>query len=80
MKTKEWSELAIAEEEGKSGGENAEERREERTKTFESYPVWVRIADPNRFGSVESSVNARPFRFSLGTVHWDLISCKRGLS
>ena len=30
MNTEERSELAVAEEEGKSGGENAEERREER--------------------------------------------------
>ena len=30
MKTEERNKLAIAEEEGKSGGENAEERREER--------------------------------------------------
>ena len=35
--------------------------------TFESDPVWVRIADPNEFGSVESRVNARPIRYSLGT-------------
>ena len=38
--------------------------------TFESDPVWVRIADPNGFGSVESRVNARParpIRYSLGT-------------
>ena len=30
--------------------------------TFESGPVWVRIEDPNGFGSVESRVNARPIR------------------
>ena len=35
--------------------------------TFESDPIWVRIADPNGFGSVESRVNARPIRHSLGT-------------
>ena len=35
--------------------------------TFESDPVWVRIADPNEFGSVESRVNARPIRYNLGT-------------
>ena len=35
--------------------------------TFESDPVWVRIADPNGFGSVEPCVNARPIRYSLGT-------------
>ena len=35
--------------------------------TFESDPVWVRIADPNEFGSVESRANARPIRYSLGT-------------
>ena len=35
--------------------------------TFESDPVWVRIADPNGFGSVESRENARPIRYSLGT-------------
>ena len=34
--------------------------------TFESDPVWVRIADPNGFGSVESRVNARPIRYTLG--------------
>ena len=34
---------------------------------FESDPVWVRIADPNGFGSVESHVNARPIRYSLDT-------------
>ena len=35
--------------------------------TFESYPVWVRIADPNGFGFVEWLVNARPIRYCLGT-------------
>ena len=35
--------------------------------TFESDPVWVRKADPNGFGSVESRVNARSIRYSLGT-------------
>ena len=35
--------------------------------TFESDPVRVRIADSNRLGSVESCVNARPIRYSLGT-------------
>ena len=35
--------------------------------TFESDPVWVRIADPNGFGSVESRVTARPIRHNLGT-------------
>ena len=35
--------------------------------TFESDPAWVRIADQNGFGSVESSVNERPIRYSLGT-------------
>ena len=34
---------------------------------FKSDPVWVRIADPNGFGSVESRVNARPIRYTLGT-------------
>ena len=34
--------------------------------TFESDPVWVRIADPNGFGSVEFGVNARPIRYILG--------------
>ena len=34
---------------------------------IESDPVWVRIADPNGFGSVESRVNAMPFCYSLGT-------------
>ena len=34
--------------------------------TVESDPVWVRIADPNRFGSVESRVNAGPIRYTLG--------------
>ena len=34
--------------------------------TFESDPVWVRIADPDGFGSVGSRVNARPIRYSLG--------------
>ena len=35
--------------------------------TFESDPVLVRIADPDGFGSVESRVNARPIRYTLGT-------------
>ena len=35
--------------------------------TYESDPIRVRIADPNGFGSVESRVNARPIRYSLGT-------------
>ena len=35
--------------------------------TFESDPVWVRIADPNGFESVESRVSARPIRYTLGT-------------
>ena len=35
--------------------------------TFESDPVWVRIADPNGFRSVESRENARPILYSLGT-------------
>ena len=35
--------------------------------TFESEPIWVWIADPNGFGSVESRVNVRPIRYSLGT-------------
>ena len=35
--------------------------------TLEGDPVWVRIADPNGFGSVESCVNARPIRYSVGT-------------
>ena len=35
--------------------------------TVESDPVWVRIADPNGFGSVSSLANARPIRYSLGT-------------
>ena len=35
--------------------------------TFESDPIWVRIADPNVFGFVESRVNARNIRYSLGT-------------
>ena len=35
--------------------------------TFESDPVWVPIADPNGFGAVESRVNARPIRYTLGT-------------
>ena len=54
--------------------------------TFESDLVWVRRADPNGFGSVESRVNARPIRYSLGTdpfgsdLHLDPISCKRGLN
>ena len=34
--------------------------------TFISDPVWARIADPNGFGSVESRVNARPIRYTLG--------------
>ena len=44
--------------------------------TFKSDPVWVRIADPNGFGSVESRVNARPIRYSLGTDPFgsDLVS------
>ena len=29
--------------------------------------VWVPIADPNGFESVESRVNTRPVRYSLGT-------------
>ena len=49
--------------------------------TLESDPVWVRIADPNGFGSIESRVNARPIRYSLGMDPFgsDPISCKRGL-
>ena len=35
--------------------------------TFESDPVWVRIADLNGFGSVRSRVNVMPIRYSLGT-------------
>ena len=35
--------------------------------SLESDPVWVRIADPNGFGSVEARVNASPIRYSLGT-------------
>ena len=35
--------------------------------TFESDPVWVRIADPNGLGSVESGIKARPIRYTLGT-------------
>ena len=35
--------------------------------TFESDPVWVWIADPNRFQSIESRVNGRPIRYSLDT-------------
>ena len=35
--------------------------------TFESDPVWVRIADPNGIGSVEACVNTRPIRYSLST-------------
>ena len=35
--------------------------------TFESDPVWVRIADPKGLESFNSCVNARPFRYSLGT-------------
>ena len=34
---------------------------------FESDPVWVTIADPNGFESIESRVNARRIRYSLGT-------------
>ena len=45
--------------------------------TFESDPVWVRIADPNVFGSVESSVNARPIRYSLGTQAFSFDACDR---
>ena len=30
-------------------------------------PVWVRITDPNGFGSVVSRVNAKPIRYSIGT-------------
>ena len=41
--------------------------------TFESDPVWVRIVDPNGFGSVESRVNARPIRYSMGTDGSDLV-------
>ena len=44
--------------------------------TLESDPVWVRIANPNGLGSVESRVNARPIRYSLGSLV--PISCKRG--
>ena len=35
--------------------------------SFESHPVWVRIADLNGFGSVESRINVRPIPYSFGT-------------
>ena len=35
--------------------------------TFESDPVFARIADPNGFGSFESRVKVRPIRYGLGT-------------
>ena len=35
--------------------------------TFESDPIWVRIADPNGIGSVRSRVNATIKRASLGS-------------